>query len=35
MTTILEHVVVICLGMLLPKRYYEQGIFGLLYLTTA
>jgi hypothetical protein len=31
MTAILEHVVVTCLGMLLPKRSYELGIFGLLY----
>jgi hypothetical protein len=31
MTAILEHVVVTCLGMLLPRRSYELGIFGLLY----
>jgi hypothetical protein len=31
----LEHVVVICLGMLLPRRSSEKGTFGLLYLTTA
>jgi hypothetical protein len=30
-----KHVVVICLGMLLPRRSYAQGIFGLLCLTTA
>jgi hypothetical protein len=35
MTTILEHVVVICLGMLLPRRSYMQDIFGLPYSTTA
>jgi hypothetical protein len=35
MTTILEHVLVICMGMLLPRRSYEQSIFGLLYLMAA
>jgi hypothetical protein len=29
MNVILEHVVVICLGMLLPRRSYAQDIFGL------
>jgi hypothetical protein len=33
MTAILEPMVVTCLGMLLPKISYEQGIFGLLYST--
>jgi hypothetical protein len=31
MTAILEPMVVTCLGMLLPRRSYKQGIFGLLY----
>jgi hypothetical protein len=33
MNDITEHVVVMCLGMLLPRRSYVQGIFGLLCLT--
>jgi hypothetical protein len=35
MTAILEHVVVICLGMLLPRRSYVQVTFGLPYSLTA
>jgi hypothetical protein len=35
MTVILEHLVVICLGMLLPRRSYARDIFGLLCLMTA
>jgi hypothetical protein len=35
MISIPEHVVVICMGMLLPIRSYVQAIFGLLCLTTA
>jgi hypothetical protein len=34
-TVTLEHVAVICLGMPLPKRYYERVIYGLLCLRTA
>jgi hypothetical protein len=33
MAAILEHVVGTCLGMLLPRRSYELGIFGLIYST--